>query len=151
MAAPLHALSCMPYGLPEALHDVSTSKDGYIAVTGTLSFEEDKLPFPDWDNQQDTPPLTKIKANFKGKVLGRTGFKKSFSTALIINVHCYGPWCAGAKSNKQVLAFLKQSPNGYSLEISPCGDHLFYKPSKADLNTVKRCYLAKQCPKPNQN
>ena len=140
----------MPYGLPEALHEVSTAKEGYVAVTGTLTFDKSALPTTDWEAQQDTPAHTAIKAHIKGKALGKSGFQNRFDKPLTLEVLCFGPWCASAIPDKPVLVFLKQTAQGYQLSITPCGGHAFYEPSKTDLNTVKQCYLTRQCPKPHQ-
>ena len=151
IAAPLHALSCLPYGLPEALAEIDGSEDGYVAVTGKLSFNKNKLPKPDFENQGHTPELIKIKARLSGKALSRSGFTTPFNTPLTLQVHCLGEWCAGAGQTSNVLVFLKQTNQGYTLDLSPCGDHLFSEPTKKDLKTVQRCYLSEQCSEPNQN
>mgnify|MGYP000106095508 FL=1 len=140
----------MPYGLPEALHEVATAKEGYVAVTGKLTFDKDKLPVTDWEQQQNTPPLTTIKARIKGKSLSKSGFQNRFDKPVMLDLRCFGPWCAGAATNKNVLAFLKQTKQGYRLNITPCGGHAFYDPKQADFNAVKQCYLKGKCPKPNQ-
>jgi hypothetical protein len=146
IATPLHALSCAPYGLPEILQEVVKSEHGYVAVTGTLTFDTNKLPKPTRDNTAG-PDLTKIKGNITGKSLSRAGFKNTFSTDLTLEVRCLGPWCARAKSNAEVLVFLKQTQNGYTLAVQPCGSHIVYRPTRSDLNSTKQCYLTNNCPK----
>ncbi|MGB7318602.1 MAG: hypothetical protein WBC85_11615 [Planktotalea sp.] len=137
----------MPYGVPEALHEVIEAEEGYVAVTGTLRFDESKLPKVDMSRQEQTPPITRIKARIKGKALTKSGFTKPFNTALMFEVSCYGPWCAGAQSGKNALAFLKQTKAGYVLSTNPCGGHVFFEPNKETLNSVEQCYIKGHCPK----
>ena len=136
----------MPYGLPEALHEVATAKEGYVAVTGKLTFDKDKLPVTDWEQQQNTPPLTTIKARIKGKSLSKSGFQNRFDKPVLLDLRCFGPWCAGASSDKNVLVFLKQTTKGYSLATTPCGGHIFENPTRKDMKSVERCYLHGDCP-----
>ena len=146
-ASPLHALSCIPYGIPDALDEVINAQEGYVAVTGTLRLKEDDLPWPDPDTMI-APDLTKVKARINGKALSRAGFKNKFKTDLTLEVACLGQWCARAKDKSRVLVFHKQTQQGYTLGLNPCGDHLFFEPTKADLRQVEQCYLKGDCPKP---
>lgn len=116
----------MPYGVPEALQEVIEAEEGYVAATGTLTFDEGKLPKVDMAQQDQTPPLTRISARIKGTALTKSGFTQPFNRALTLEVSCFGPWCAGAASGKRVLAFLKQTSAGYVLSTTPCGGHVFY-------------------------
>ncbi|WP_293451376.1 hypothetical protein [Planktotalea sp.] len=117
-------------------------------MKGTLTFDANKLPKPINDDMAG-PDLTKIKGKITGKSLSRSGFKSTFSTDLTLEIKCFGPWCARAKSNSEVLVFLKQTQQGYTLTVQPCGSHILYQPTRADLNTAKRCYLANNCPPPS--
>lgn len=141
----------MPFGLPEALHEVVNAKEGYVAATGTLTFDETQLPKVDMKRQNETPPTSRVKARMSGTSLGESGFSHRFDTPLSLEILCYGPWCAGALSGKTVLAFLKETPAGYTVTSTPCGGHIFYEPSKAILETVERCYLKGACPKLERN
>ncbi|WP_375264809.1 hypothetical protein [Planktotalea sp.] len=69
-------MSCIPYGIPDALDEVINAQEGYVAVTGTLRLKEDDLPWPDPDTMI-APDLTKVKARINGKALSRAGFKKN--------------------------------------------------------------------------
>lgn len=137
----------MPFGLPDALHEVINAEEGYVAATGKLTFNERHLPKVDMHHQDATQPLTRIKARLTGKSLTTSGFTNKTRIPLTLEVSCYGPWCARASSGKDVLAFLKQTPTGYTLTTTPCGGHVFYEPSRKMLETVERCYLTGQCPK----
>lgn len=147
-ASPLHALSCVPYGLDNAIYEVATSEDGYVAAVGTLTFNERKLPKVDMSRQDDTPPITLIPARLKGTALNKKGFTQPFSTRLDLAIKCYGPWCSSAQSGTEALVFLQKTDTGYTLNTNPCGGHIFANPSKADLKQVEQCYLQGNCPKP---
>lgn len=95
IAATLHVLSCLLYVLSEALAEIDGSEDGYVAVTGKLSFNKNKLPKPDFENQEHTPELTKIKARLSDKALSRSGFTTPFNAPITLQVRCLGEWCAG--------------------------------------------------------
>ena len=129
-------MSCIPDGIPDALDEVVNAQEGYVAVTGTLRLNEDDLPWPDPDTMI-APDLSKAKARINGKALSRAGFKNKFKTDLTLEVACLGQWCARAKDKSRVLVFLKQTPQGYTLGLNPCGDHLFFEPAKADLKKVE--------------
>jgi hypothetical protein len=137
----------LPFGLPEALHEVIKADEGYVAARGVLTFDERKLPKVDWNNQADTPALTRIKARLKGTILTKNGFSKPLNTRLTLEIKCFGPWCAGATSGIEVLAFLEQTPTGYSLSTTPCGGHIFGEPTRANIKAVEQCYLKGICPK----
>ncbi len=137
----------MPYGVPEALQEIIKAEEGYVAATGTLRFDENKLPKVDWNRQEQVPPITNIRAQLKGMALTKSGFTHPINTSLSFEVNCYGPWCAGGASGKKVLAFLKQTSNGYVLSTNPCGGHVFYEPSEETLDSVVQCYTKGRCPK----
>jgi hypothetical protein len=138
----------MPYGFENALHEIINADEGYVAATGKLTFDESKLPKVDMMHQDRTKTLTRISAWLKGSALTKSGFTHPLNTALTFEVNCYGPWCAGASSGKDVLAFLKKTDAGYMLSTNPCGGHVFYEPTKAILKSVARCYTHGVCPKP---
>ena len=151
IAAPLSALSCMPYGIPEALQDVIKAKEGYVAATGILTFDQRALPKVDMSRQDKTPPVTRISARLKGQALTKSGFTHPFNRTLALEVSCFGPWCASAVSGKNVLAFLKQTSAGYVLATNPCGGLVFYEPSVKTLDKVIQCYIKNRCPKPTRH
>lgn len=138
----------MTYTLDHALHEVVNAPEGYVAVSGVLTFDPSDLPKTDWDHQDQTPPLTRVSAQMKGKSLTKSGFTGAFDRRISMEVACFGPWCAGATSDKPMLAFLKQTSRGYSLSLTPCGGHAFADPSPKDLRKVHNCYLKGTCPKP---
>lgn len=140
----------MPYGIDHAIHDVANAPEGYVAAHGILQFDASKLPKVDWNKQQDTPPLTRIRARLKGHALTKQGFTHKMNAPVTLEVSCYGPWCAAPPSGKHALVFLQKTDAGYVLETNPCGGLIFFDPTDEALKKVQRCYLEGHCPKPPQ-
>lgn len=130
------------------MSDVASAPEGYVAAYGTLTFDTARLPETDWQAQENTPPVTRIPARLSGSSLTQNGFTGPLNSALTMEVACFGPWCASAPSGQMVLAFLKQSPKGQSLKLTPCGSHLVFDPALSDLRATKRCYLEGACGTP---
>ncbi|SLN39858.1 hypothetical protein ROA7450_01899 [Roseovarius albus] len=144
-SGPVLALSCLPPDVARTYNFAQESEDRFVVVYGELSFDEVKLPQTDWENQEATPPDTFIPATLKGQSLDQTGFAKPFVQEITMNARCFGPWCAGGTSDLDYLAFLKETDEGYLLELDPCGGMAFVQPSKETLNKVKACFQGKSC------
>ena len=125
VAAPAHALSCAPQTLDGTLYQIVTSPDGYVAATGVLTFDEAKLPRTNWDKQEDTPQMTNIPARLTGKALQQSGFTGDYARDVVLNVACFGPWCAGAPEGEEILAFVNVDDAPPSISFTPCGGHSF--------------------------
>lgn len=139
------ALSCLPPDVARTFNFAQESEDRFIVVHGQLKFDETKLPQTDWENQGATPPNTFIPATLTGQSLDQTGFSKSFDQEITINARCLGPWCAGGVSDHEYLAFLKETEEGYSLELDPCGGMAFVEPNTEALSKVEACFQGKAC------
>ena len=70
------------------------------------------LPVPDMSRQHEIPPDTEIPAHLTGHALMQDGFTKPFDRPIMLNVQCFGPWCAGATSGIAYLGFLEQRDEG---------------------------------------
>ena len=144
-ACPALALSCMPYGVTDAYRDAAAAEGDYVVVHGRLTFDESRLPQVDWANQAATPDHTRIPAQIDGASLTRAGFTATFRSPIEIDVQCFGPWCAGAESGIDYLAFLKRENGRYLLEITPCGGFSFGGPDPEQLDQVLACLQGKSC------
>lgn len=140
LSGPAFALSCLPHDVARTFQQAAEAEDAYIVVHGALRFDETRLPKMDMANQQQTPPDTLIPAQITGKALSHDGFTIGFDRKITLNAQCFGPWCAGAISGMDYLAFLEKRADGYRLSITPCGGFGFGSPSKAKLDTVKACF-----------
>ncbi|MEM9579243.1 MAG: hypothetical protein AAF891_01040 [Pseudomonadota bacterium] len=146
LAAPLHALSCAPHGVDNVLHKIKTSPDGYVAAVGTLSYNPAHVPKSHSETLSIDLDEFRIKARFKGKTLGRSGFKTPVDSPVTIELSCFNGWCAFLEPDRQVLAFLKVTPKGYTLAADPCGSDMFFDPKPKMLKATQDCYLRGKCP-----
>ncbi|WP_138934886.1 hypothetical protein [Roseovarius arcticus] len=145
LAGPAAALSCLPHDLATTFKRIDAAPETYVAIHGTLDFDEAKLPKVDIDNQQATPPETKIPARLRGEALGRIGFNRPFDGPVMLNVQCVGPWCANPAAGGTVLAFVQQDAEGFSLTLNPCGGDAFFAPAPELLDTAHRCFTGSAC------
>lgn len=143
--SPVHALSCLPWGVTDAYLAASASADTYLVVHGQLHFEQSELPEAEDLNPAAEPTKTSIAARAKGKALGPKGFEQPFGSAVELRVECLGSWCAWIKSGETYLMFLKQHNDRYLLHISPCGGAAFADISAAQLKQVRHCHQGKSC------
>ena len=144
-AGPALALSCVPHDVADVYTQAAEAEEAYIVVHGRLHFDGSRLPETDLSNQQAIPPETRIPARITGKALSRNGFDMAFDRRIMLNVQCFGPWCAGAVPDTECLAFLRKTASGYRLSVTPCGGFGFAKPSAAMLDTVIGCFRGAPC------
>ncbi|WP_120499964.1 hypothetical protein [Roseovarius sp. EL26] len=144
-AQPALSLSCLPPDVARTFKTASEVEDLYVIVHGVLSFDEKRVPKEDFDNQENTPPDTFVPATLKGRSLGLDGYSQSFDQDITLNVRCFGPWCGGARSGIEYLAFLKKDDDGYLLELDPCGGMGFGQPTKEMLDTSALCMRGNIC------
>lgn len=140
-----HALSCAPHSVQHAFNSAHASADSYIIVVGTLIFAEDKLVKTDWDNQQQTPQLTRIPARISGKSLDHNGFSKPYNQTITLEIQCAGPWCPNASSGAEYLALINIDHKPASVTFGPCGGNLFGQPSAEQKRAVQHCLKKGAC------
>lgn len=145
LSGPTFALSCLPHDVARTFQQAAEAEQPYIVVHGVLQFDETRLPKVDMANQQKTPPTTLIPAQITGKALSHDGFTTAFDRKITLTAHCFGPWCAGAPSGTDYVAFLETRADGFTLGLTPCGGFGFAAPSKAMLATLKACLRGEQC------
>lgn len=145
LASPVLALSCMP---PDPARDFErAAKDDkpWVIVHGTVTFDEKKLPNRSGTLNNDAPPRTEIPAYFKGRSLTKNGFLNRFETPVTLTAVCLGPWCGGASSGTEYLAFLLKDGDSYTMSVSPCGGNSYAKPGQDVLDRMTRC-MNGDCP-----
>lgn len=145
LSGPAFALTCLPHDVARTFQQAAEAEEPYIVVHGALQFDETRLPKMDMANQHQTPPETLIPAQITGKALSHDGFTIPFDRKITLNAQCFGPWCAGATSGADYLAFLEKRADGYRLSVTPCGGFGFGSPSQEMLDTVKACFRGEQC------
>ncbi|QFS81319.1 hypothetical protein FIU97_00545 [Roseivivax sp. THAF40] len=144
-ATPGLALSCMPADLARDYQQAQEDEAAWIVVTGKLTFDTSQLPDTDLSQQQEAPPETDIPAQISGGSLGKDGFTRAFTRDITLRVLCLGPWCGGAESGSDVLAFLKQEGDDYVAMASPCPGMIYYNPTPEMLATVTSCFNGGEC------
>jgi len=145
LSGPAFALSCMRPDVARTYQEAADAEEAYIVVHGRLDFDESRLPKTDMANQQATPPDTLIPARIDGKAMSFDGFTIPFTREITLNAQCFGPWCTGAASGTDYLAFLKKGADGYLLSLTPCGGFGFANPSDAALEKVHSCFRGDDC------
>ncbi|MFD0858834.1 hypothetical protein [Roseovarius aquimarinus] len=144
-SGPAAALSCLPHDLARTFERVNSAAETYVAFNGTLEFDESLLPEVDMADQQATPKETRIPARISGEALSRVGFNRPFAGPVTLIVECFGPWCAQPPAVGEVLAFLRQDPEGFTLTTDPCGGDAFFGPDAAMLDKAHRCFTGGEC------
>ena len=139
------ALSCMPHDPARTFERIDAAPETYIAVHGTLKFDQGLLPEVDMSDQQAIPPETRIPARISGKALGKAGFTHAIAAPLVLISKCFGPWCAQPQSGADVLAFLRQDGEDLHLSIDPCGGDTFVAPTPETLQKVQDCFASGDC------
>ncbi len=147
-ATPALALSCMPYFAEQAFLDAQASSDRYVIVHGRLDFNPADLPTTDMLNQERAQPDNLFGATLTGFSLTGAGYNNRFVRQIRVNAQCFGPWCSSLEAGADYLAFLKQEPGGYLLEISPCGGMAFANPPERVLQSIHECLLGGRCEPP---
>jgi len=145
LSGPVFALSCIANTVPDTYKRADASEARYMAVHGTVTFDNALLPVVDWEDQMGTPPDNFIPARFTGKALSKRGFKHNFDEDILLNVQCIGPWCAYAESGQSFLGFVEKSDAGYSLTIGACGGDGFARPTMEMLDQAVSCMRGNSC------
>ena len=138
------ALSCLRPSVARSFLGYDKAEETYIVVQGRLTFDESLLPRNSY-GEVAPPQMTKVPAHLTGKSLNRSGFKVPFEQDLTLEVACFGPWCGGAKTGGEVLAFLRVDEGGYALDVNPCGGALFPEPRPDMLKTARTCLQGGRC------
>lgn len=138
------ALSCLPHDVSAVYQDAADSKDRYMVVVGKMVFDERQLPTTDMSDQ-NRPPDTRIPAQLKGLALSRSGFRHPYDEKITLNVQCFGPWCASAKSGSTYLAFVNLDADIPEVEVAPCGGYAFAAPTKTMKQQVIDCRNGGEC------
>ncbi|MDE4060848.1 MULTISPECIES: hypothetical protein [Phaeobacter] len=139
------ALSCVPWGVPEAYLAAANSNRSYAILQGRLSFDERRLPRPPAGNPNAAPPVTQFRGSFNGDLLGARDFDQAVRADVVIEVQCMGPWCGKAKSGVEYLIFAEQRGRDLIVRFDPCGSFAFGGDVHSFRKQVLDCHRGKAC------
>ncbi|KNG93830.1 hypothetical protein [Pseudaestuariivita atlantica] len=140
------ALSCVPPDVARTFKWADEQEDRYLVIRGIFTFDEAKLPSPPRKDPNATRPVTEITAAFAGHSLTRKGFTEPLDRDLTLRVTCLGPWCGGAQSGGQMLAFARiRDDGGFEVDIGPCGGNAFPNPTAKMERRLRRCLRGGLC------
>lgn len=139
------ALSCTPHSVEVAYQQADADEAHFVIVRGSLDFDAGELPKGGVENQGSTVPLTQIKATLSGHALSQKGFATPFNKLVMLEVACYGPWCARPQIGHDVLAFVRLAQGGGIITTNPCGGYLFNSPVPKMIRAVKICFAGMAC------
>jgi len=147
LAVPVQALSCLRPDLARTFQQAAGSPHNFIIVRGVLNFDPDQLPRTQDKNAMPgaSAQTTELPARITGRFLSQQGFITGFDRQITLRAICLGPWCAEPKPGVDYLAFLREPPRGYMLELNPCGGMAFVKPDNAILNKAVSCIRGESC------
>ncbi|MEL7098184.1 MAG: hypothetical protein AAGM84_05075 [Pseudomonadota bacterium] len=138
------ALSCRGYGVTDAYLRADAAQAAFVPVLGALQFDPDLLPAGDPAGAGDASTL--LPARFEGVALTRRGIDRPFSTDVVLEVMCTGPWCPRPEPGA-MLGFLRRTSHSYVLVDQPCGAFLFNAPSAAQERALRDCIAGRGCPR----
>lgn len=144
-SAGAQALTCLPPDVAATYGEAAESADRYTVVVGALTFDEAQLPRTDMTDQQNTPPETRLAARLTGTALTRTGFTVPWDREITLTAQCFGPWCAGAESGADYLAFVNLDRDRPEVVITPCGGFAFGTPTEKMKARVVACFRGGSC------
>ena len=128
-AGPAFALSCIRPDVATTYERAAEAREIYVVVQGRLTFDQARVLENDLTGA--ARPDIEIPARLVGTSLSKDGFKTSFQRDISVILQCFGPWCGGAESGADYLAFLQRTDKGYALALDPCGSFAFPNPSEA--------------------
>ncbi|MEM8775727.1 MAG: hypothetical protein AAGF53_11885 [Pseudomonadota bacterium] len=143
LSGPAFALSCMQPDVAQAYKVADEAEEVFWVVKGALEFDQDLVRIPDFTD--NSPKDTKVPARFDGHVLSKSGFETQFETDLVLELLCYGPWCAQAESGLQYLAFVEHTGTGYVMRVNPCYSSTFLSPTPEQLEQAWDCMRGLEC------
>lgn len=143
-AGPAIALSCVPQDVAQTFRDLDAAPSRYAIVLGTLDFDTSKAPPAGYQANGVARAVTAVPARLEGRALTRQGFVTGYAEPVSLHLRCFGPWCASATPGQEVLAFLNVDASPPSLEITPCGGHVFAATPKIQSRALS-CFRGEAC------
>lgn len=143
LGSPALALSCLRPDVAQSFLNVQDADETYVIVHGILSFDQNLIPERDLSDPdvQDT----RLPARFEGTALSKSGFDTVFKRNITVTLQCFGPWCGGAASDAEYLAFVEKNGADYVMRIDPCGSFVFPEPTLKQIKQAEQCMAGRAC------
>ncbi len=139
MSSEAMALSCLKPNIGRTFNTVNEAEETYYMVQGILTA---KGPIP----KRQPGVARHIPAEFTGVFFSNTGQTEERTVPVIVDAICYASWCGGfPKSKLPMLAFLKQTPEGYRVESNPCDGHFKIEITPKETKILQRCLKKGKC------
>jgi hypothetical protein len=133
---------CYPPDPAGYFNAVQASPDQYRIVVGAFDFDPTLMPYG--GGAVLLPNIRPIPAHFSGQSFGPDGPGAAVAFDLTILPSCIMVTCASMTPGIQVLAFIRQAPNGPELDADPCGTPLF-APLAETYTTLVECLRDTVC------
>jgi hypothetical protein len=129
VASGAQALSCLGPDPLASLRVVRDDPAPWVVLQGHLDHSGDWKP--DLNGEiVDSPPS--YPAWVDGATLGPSGFAAGWSGPVTLQPRCIGPYCGGLPEPGDYLMFARQSDDGLTIMLGPCGGTVF-RPADAGL------------------
>ncbi|MGC0223296.1 hypothetical protein [Pseudooceanicola nitratireducens] len=136
-AGTAQALSCLQPDPALSYAEAAASDDAYLVVTGELTHDAGSGTIQE---------ATQMPARIAGHFLKGSGFSEPMDIPVTLALSCVSVWCSSApESGSQVLAFLKETPTGYVLDLPPCGGWMFQDARDDQIKAVTICHTGGSC------
>ncbi len=136
-AGSAQALSCLQPDPARSYAQAAASDEAYLVVTGELTHDAGSGTIQE---------ATQVPARITGHFLQGSAFSEPMDIPVTLALSCVSVWCSSApESGTQVLAFLKETPRGYVLDLPPCGGWMFQDPRDDQIKAVTACHTGGTC------
>ena len=141
LPAQASALSCLRPEIDALWTRATEGEARYTVALGRLDFNAASLP----QTGDARPRPVYLPARFTGNGLTQQGFDAPMSLNVALEVRCIGPWCGSATPGQELVAFLRQQPDGWVVELAPCGGMVWPEPDAAVRARLLACMQGADC------
>lgn len=136
------ALSCMRPDVARTFGFAAEAEETYVVLLGRFAFVTPDLS----DRDPVMPQAISVPAQFQGQYLGAADFQDAPELSVILVFDCVASWCGNPpEGNPEVLAFVEQSTDGFTLRLDPCGSLAFFEPTAQDIAQTEACMRGEDC------
>jgi len=141
LAGQAQALSCVPPDVRWSYMHAQESEELYFVLRGRFDFEDYTLP--EYTDFQEDRSVS-VPARFDGNFLTKRGFIAPRREEVTLIINCVGPWCGGAQSGTEYVAFAKETPSGLEVEVNACSWALLWPTPEQEAQLID-CVNGRSC------